>query len=154
VTAIIATATVPAHARLSEADTVPMPAVDPAALTDLVWGNELHPWWDSEEHATGCGSHMSAFETVQATADESDIVYDDTPVVSIAAFMDGQGRQGVHLHLMRPGQHGGESWATFTAHEWLAVVAAGAKAMTLIDSDPRMATLPPRPKSPLGGDAS
>lgn len=147
--AIIATAAVPTHARLDQADTAPLSVppsppqeqIDPTTVR--LWAEELHPWWCSEEYATGCGTHMSALDGVIATADRSDISPDGwAPLVSVAAYMGEDGTQGVQVHMMR---RGGEAWATFTANEWRQIVAQGEKALGLIGSDPKMAPLPTWP---------
>lgn len=108
------------------------------------WANELHPSWCGEKWATGCGTHLSALEGVQATGDPADVDGDRTPLASVAAFLGKDGQTGVHLHLLTPTALGGEAWATFTAEQWRLVVAAGERALALLASDPRMAPLPAR----------
>jgi hypothetical protein len=109
------------------------------------WVDELHPWWCAETSATGCGSHMSRLQAVQATADPTDVEDGRTPTASVAAFRGEDGGEGVHLHVQHPTALGdGEAWATFTVEQWRAVVAAGEKALALLASDPQLAPLPVR----------
>lgn len=106
------------------------------------WADELHPHWCPDRYGSGCGSHVSEYQGVRATADPADIHDGWAPLAQVAAYMGKDGTLGVQVHVDHQGA--GESWATFTPDEWRALVALGERALALLASDPQMATRPQR----------
>ena len=86
------------------------------------------PWCWLPDRA-GCDPHLSEPATIRATAESAT---GDQPLVAVHAWQGSDGRAGVLVQTDRPDRE--ESWATLTAQEWRALVAAGNAALALIEA--------------------